>query len=128
MSPRTSDALALQVSQNIHQCLQIPDTSSLQLSGESSLNFLLWLTGNCSTSVLEVRVNIHCKTPCLLFLRRRHPLTQPSNSCCWSQLQMNVRPEPVYLACPRSLQFSSRRQGLVALWYSLTHWLHAFHE
>ena len=35
----TSEAMAVQVSQNTHQCLQIPDKTSLQLSAESVFNF-----------------------------------------------------------------------------------------
>ena len=56
------------------------------------------------------------ETSCRLFSRRRHTLTQPSNSCCWSQLRVDARPEPVCLACPRYLSFNSRRPDLVVLW------------
>ena len=99
----TSEALALQVSQNTHQCLQIPDKISLQLSAEISLNFYPMAHWKRWHFSLEVRVNFRGEMPCHLSSKRRHTLTRPSNSCCRSQMRIDVRPEPFCLTGPRYL-------------------------
>ena len=111
----TSEALVMKISQKTHQWLQIPEKSSLQILAEYAWNFRYLAYWKRQHICLEFRVIFRGEMTSYLFLRRRHTLKRSSNSCCQSQMRIDVRAEPVCLALPRSLPPSSRRQGLVVL-------------
>ena len=92
-----------------------PGQNFLHLSAESTCNFFFLAYWKLYHFCLEFRVIFHGETTSHLFPRRRHTFKWSSNSCCQSQMRIDVRPEPVCFALPRSLPTSSKREGLVIL-------------